>query len=250
MRFAIGRAYAQYGEDIGKLEVKYESLMDEFDEIEQSESPFNRAEDEYWKVMTSESPDRPSLVDPETLEYNYTEREARKEELRNDPNVAPFFEDIEKRIRERAPDIVRELTKDRNFLKPYWTITEEIVADENFTEKYDYFKKQDGAIQSAMRKGEVVNRDWTTDDWGNLQIVIDRIQNKKDKLRETDPDSPKNAIYEALLYKWGYIDIPTNFEVILWVKDMGDEQGGAVIDRLQIQSKIEAWAAEHGISLE
>ena len=101
-----------------------------------------------------------------------------------------------------------------------------------------------------MRKGEVENLNWTIQDVFDLQVAIERIQTEKEKLRETDMDSPENAIYEALLYKWGYIDTPTNFDVMEWVIQMQNEQGGAVIERLQIETKIEAYEKKHGISRE
>ena len=250
MRAAITRAYIEYAKESAILNNKYEDMLEEFDELDGSENPFNKAEDRYWEVMTAEEDDRPSLVDPTTLEYNYAERDARLEELRNDPLVGPYFDEVRAHILSKAPPLVQELTRDRNFLEPYWTITEKIGEELNFTEKHKHFREQTPDNQSLMRKGEVENLNWTIQDVFDLQVAIERIQTEKEKLRETDMDSPENAIYEALLYKWGYIDTPTNFDVMEWVIQMQNEQGGAVIDRLQIEAKIEAYAAEQGISRE
>ena len=207
---------------------KYKNMFDDFDNMDPSENAFNLAIDEYFRVMSE-----PGLEDPVTGEFDFDEREKRIKALQNSEIVGPQYENIRKYIRVNKTPIEQELDDNRETLKEYWGITDDVVEEENFKEKFDFYQSQSDGTRTDMERGEVENLNWTRKDRRKLRGIQAEIEKRKKTLRKD------NFVIDALLYKWGYMDKSLNKDVRRAIRSMKSEQGGTVLRRQDIQLYIE-----------
>ena len=213
---------------------KYHDMFDDFDNMDPSENAFNLAINEYFKVMSE-----PGLDDPVTGEFDFDEQEKRIAQLQNSEIVGPQYENIRKYIRANKTPIEQELDRDRETLKEYWGITDDVVEEENFKEKYDFYSSQSDGTRTDMEKGAVESLNWTREDRRKLRGIQATIEKRKKILRRD------NFVIDALLYKWGYMDKSLNRDVRRAIRDMRSEQGGTVLRRQDIQLYIEEFLIQN-----
>jgi hypothetical protein len=121
------------------------------------------------------------------------------------------------------PPRVQELERDRDKLRVYWAITDEVVEQFDFTEKFKFYNLQDSDMQGKMRRGRVEGKNWTMADSRKLKRVQDRIAQNKKTMKRSNP------VIEALLWKHGYS--PTarknmeNPRVKSWLLQLNRESG-------------------------
>ena len=215
LREAIDYQMTKYGTEMGVVNDEYESLIAEFDELDPSKNPYNRAKDIYFQVLYN---DKDPLENRVTGDFNHKEYEARLEALAEDPEVAPYLERIEKEIAEspNRPDILYELKADRADLKPYWEITDNVIEDYGFTDKWEQFITAQGTLPQDMKEGAVKtdNLDWSYADSVTLKAVLRKIDEDKLEMRKDKP------VIDALLWKWDYVKVLQNYTAIDWVSQI------------------------------
>ena len=234
LRNHISRRYEKYVTDSEKIDEGFKDLLNNLDNLEDTEEPYNAALEEYWKVMTDSDEDRVKgnrilLEDPVTLEFNFDEYDRRLESLLENPITKPFYKRLIADIEDNpnSPPIVRELQQNRKLLRPYWDISEQVAKTMDFSDKYEFYIKQSQDNKTRLKNGAVLGADWTLEDSINLSLVLAQIEEEKITFRE------ENLKAEAVLYKWGYIDSPVHIELLYdiipqieanqngWVKDRG-----------------------------
>ena len=220
LRDSIDAHMTKYGDDMKKHNDEHEELMADFEESDPTKHPYNRAKDIYFKVLYNK--DFP-LENPVTLEFNYEEYQSRLDALAEDPDVAPYLERIEKDIKRNHPKILRDLKADREYLRPYWEITDNVVEDYEFTDKWEQFIAATGTVPRDMKEGAVKTNDldWSHADSITLQAVLREIDTQKLDMRTgqpdpNDPDAPNPAVIDALLWKWDYVAVLQNYTAIDW----------------------------------
>ena len=215
LRKAIDHQMMTYGIEMRVVNEEYESLIAEFDELDPSKNPYNRAKDIYFQVLYN---DKAPLENRVTGDFNHKEYEARLEALAEDPEVAPYLERIEKEIAEspNRPDILRDLKADRADLKPYWEITDNVIEDYGFTDKWEQFITAQGTLPQDMKEGAVKtdNLDWSYADSVTLKAVLRKIDEEKLEMRKDQP------VIDALLWKWDYVKTLQNYTAIDWVSQI------------------------------
>ena len=227
----------KYYDNLSSLQAnnsKYAEMFDDFDDIEPSENVFNLAINQYYKVMSE-----PGLEDPVTLEFDFDELEKRIQALKDDDLVGPQYESIRKYIRANKTILEQKLDDDRESLKGYWDITDDVLKEENFKEKYDFYKSQDSGTKADMERGAVENLNWTREDRRTLKGIEAEID-KRQKTLQKD-----NFVIAALLYKWGYKDKSFNRDVRTAIRTMKAEQGGSINKRQDIQLYIEEFLIQN-----
>ena len=202
-----------------ELDKDYGDMMMEFDESEPTQNAFNAAIDAYWFVLTD--PDRPPLDDP-VHGYDHWEKVNRIEELKKDPNVAPFIERIEDHLNRTEVGPAGDLNADRTILAPYWEVEYELMKDigngvkptyPDFFPKYQLYKDQTADNQKSMREGKVEGSNWTSDDRNILNKILSNTSNRRDKMRRGEVKDPSGKIWwskidaliaDSKLEKWEY----------------------------------------------
>jgi len=236
-REVIGVQNKQYYDALNSLQTnnaKYKNMFEDFDDIDPSENAFNLAINEYFKVMSE-----PGLEDPVTLEFDFDEHEKRIQALKDDDLVGSQYENIRKYIRANKTPIEQELDDNRETLRGYWEITDDVLKEENFKEKYEFYQSQDSGTKRDMARGAVESLNWTRADRRTLKGIEAEIKKRKKTLRKY------NFVIDALLYKWGYMDKSLNRDVRTAIRTMKAEQGGTVKKRQDIQSYIEEYLIEN-----
>ena len=244
LRDYISNEYQIHGITSGKIDDNYSELVDNLDDLEATENPYNAALDEYWRVMTDSKDDIDKgniilLEDPETREFNFAERERRLESLRENPITKPFYDRLIADIKDNpnTPPIVRELQDDREKLREFWDIAETEAEKMGFTEEYEYYLKQSRFNKNQLTK--ITNEDWTTADRRNLRKLLSKIEDEKRKYRR------KNLETDTILWKWGYYDSAVHPKLkYRAIKNLLRDQGGRATDRGQIEDYVNALMAE------
>jgi len=218
-RKRVDEINTEYGNRLDEINTFYEKLLSEFEETNPSH-PFDIAKDIYFKTLYNE--DFP-LENPTTGEFDYEEYESRIDALKEDPDVGPYFTRIEIQIAANQPRIIGDLKHDREYLKPYWKITDNVLEDYEFTDKWEEFITAQGTLPQDMKEGAVKtdNLDWSYADSVTLQAVLSKIAEEKLEMRTgqpdpNDPDAPNPAVIDALLWKWGYVKTLQNYTAIDW----------------------------------
>ena len=218
-RERIDEINTEYGNRLDEINTLYEKLLSEFEETNPSH-PFDIAKDMYFKTLYNK--DFP-LENPTTGEFDYEEYESRIDALKEDPDVGPYFTRIEIQIAANQPPIIGDLKHDREYLKPYWKITDNVLEDYEFTDKYELFITETGTTPRHMKEGAVKtdDLDWSYADSITLQAVLREIDRQKLEMRTgqpdpNDPDAPNPAAIDALLWKWGYVAVLQNYTAIDW----------------------------------
>tara|TARA_R100001594_G_scaffold115175_1_gene150063 strand:+ start:3653 stop:8275 length:4623 start_codon:yes stop_codon:yes gene_type:complete len=244
LRDYISNEYQIHGITSEKIDDNYRELVDNLDDLEATENPYNAALDEYWRVMTDSKDDIDKgniilLEDPETREFNFAERERRLESLRENPITKPFYDRLIADIRDNpnTPPIVRELQDDREKLREFWDIAETEAEKMGFTEEYEYYLKQSRFNKNQLTK--ITNENWTTEDRRNLRKLLSKIEDEKTKYRR------KNLETDTILWKWGYYDSAVHPKLkYRAIKNLLRDQGGRATDRGQIEDYVNALMAE------
>jgi len=234
LRENISAHYRDYADDAKDLNEsdQYKEMLGEFDELEPSSHPFDMAKEEYWRVMTQDPP----LEDPVTLEYDFKEHDERIESLQNNPLTAKYFDRIRADIEEEAPPIVQELRRDRDTLRPFWDIADEVATQFKFNDRYEFYRDQNQHNRADMKDGPVPELDWTAKDAARLSLVEKKIDADREDMRMEDP------VIDALLWKWDYRTNAINFDVKrIWLTKLKLEQGGVFTDKLAIEKFIETY---------
>ena len=233
LRNLISRQYENYVNESEKIDEGFKDLLNNLDNLEDTDEPYNAALEEYWKVMTDSDEDRVKgnvilLEDPVTLEYNFDEYDSRLQSLRENPITKPFYDRLIDDIRDNpnTPPIVRELRKNREELRPYWDIAEQVAEKMDFSDKYEFYIKQSQDNKTRFKNGAVLGADWTLEDSIDLSLVLGQIEEEKITFRE------ENLVAEAVLYKWGYIDSPVHIDLLYdIIPEIEADQNGWVKDR-------------------
>ena len=196
-----------------------EELLSEFDEENPNQHPFNIAVDEYFTTLEA-----PGL-EKVTGEFDFNEYDKRLEQLQESEVVGPYFDQIVTFLTNNKSPIEQELDRDREKLRPYWEITDEVVKKQNFVEEYEIYNSQTENKQISMLEGAVPSLNWSIADSINLQIVKDEIDFQRTMLKLANP------IIEALLWKHGYSTTRArnmqNFTTTMWVTELELESGQA-----------------------
>ena len=240
LRDRISEEYQIYGLQSEGIDDKYQELVDNLDDLEKTEHPYNAAKDEYWRVMTDskEDIDKGNIIlleDPVTREFNFAERERRLESLRENPITKPFYERLIGDIEDNpnTPPIVRELQDDREKLREFWDIAETEAEKMGFTEEYEYYLKQSRLNKNQLTK--ITNEDWSASDRRKLRKLLSNIETAKNKYRR------KNLEVDTILWKWGYYDSAVHPKLkYRAIKQLMRDQGGRATDRGQIENYVDA----------
>ena len=240
LRDRISEEYQIYGLQSKGIDDKYQELVDNLDDLEKTEHPYNAAKDEYWRVMTDskEDIDKGNIIlleDPVTREFNFDERDSRLESLRENPITKPFYDRLIADIRDNpnSPPIVQELQGDREKLRPFWDIAETEAEKMGFTEEYEYYLKQSRLNKNQLTK--ITNEDWSASDRRKLRKLLSNIETAKNKYRR------KNLEVDTILWKWGYYDSAVHPKLkYRAIKQLMRDQGGRATDRGQIENYVDA----------
>ena len=218
LREAISRSYGEYIDEVDKIESdsEYEDLKGFFDEQEESENEFNRAVEKYFAIL--EDPPLEDLV----WGYDFKERDKRIENMRQDPEMADHVDNILEFVKSGGPPIVQKLNQDRQVMEPYFRILDEIVEEQGFAEKYDFWKKKNGDDRQTMREGGVPSKGWSNTDSVDLRRILAKADEKKLEMRKADP------VLDGLLWKWEYNPTPANLKVKLLKKEIQYSSGGLI----------------------
>ena len=198
--------------------LKHEEMLSKFDEDNPNQHPFNIAIDGYFKIL-----DVPGLEKPGTGEFDFDEYEKRILQIEEDPAISPFIDQIKALLTNNKSPRVQELESDREKLRPYWAVTDEVVAQQDFIEKFKFYNLQDSDMRGKMQRGRVEDKNWTMADSRKLKRVQDKIaQNRKTMKR-------RNPVIEALLWKHGYSTTARknmeNPRVKSWLLQLNRESG-------------------------
>jgi len=229
LREVIDGHMTKYGIRMKDHNSKYEELMADFEESDPTEHPYNRAKDIYFEVLYNEEL---PLENPATGEFNYTEYESRLEALREDPDVGPYLKDIEKEIAQNQPPILQELKHDREYLKPYWEITDNVVEDKGFTEKWEIYQSKSPEEKRTMKEGAVDTLDWSSRDARRVRMIEKERKDKKVAKRKEDGN------IDALLWKWDYVSDFENRYLRVIKRGIKRAQNGIISDKRAINEFI------------
>jgi len=258
LRKIIDDENREYRTNVEDLKKDFGDMMMEFDEADPSRSAFNRAIDEYWFALTD--PNRPPIDDP-IYGYDHWEKERRIEELKQNPNVAPYVERVQDHINRTQSGARGELNTARNFIAPYWEVEYELMKDvgngiepehADFFPKYELHKSQNATNRQAMLEGEMPTLDWTYDDAEILNEIVANTSDRRKEMREgevRDDDgkitwSKLDAIMaDGTLVKWGYGQTSNDwFEMIV---DEIKDAGNGYFDHRLIDEGIRTWLREN-----
>ena len=246
LRGVIGSEYQEYVDAIEEIDGKseYADIVEYFDEQEASTSEYNRALEEYFRVLNADPPlDRPIWG------YDFKARDERIEALRENPITKGYVDDIEKDIRNNALPIVQELNRDRDVMEPYFRVIDEEVAKAGFEEKFEFWKRQGYEDQEEMRNGAVDIIRWTFKD--RLELL--KIQAKAEEKREAMQTGAVKSIgwtkedaflLDALLWKWEYNTTPHNIKFRLLERKFTNQRGGVILSR---RGEIDRYLIEAGL---
>ena len=154
--------------------------------------------------------------------YDFKERDKRIENMRQDPEMADHVDNILEFVKSGGPPIVQKLNQDRQVMEPYFRILDEIVEEQGFAEKYDFWKKKNGDDRQTMREGGVPSKGWSNTDSVDLRRILAKADEKKLEMRKADP------VLDGLLWKWEYNPTPANLKVKLLKKEIQYSSGGLI----------------------
>ena len=142
--------------------------------------------------------------------------------MRQDPEMADHVDNILEFVKSGGPPIVQKLNQDRQVMEPYFRILDEIVEEQGFAEKYDFWKKKNGDDRQTMREGGVPSKGWSNTDSVDLRRILAKADEKKLEMRKADP------VLDGLLWKWEYNPTPANLKVKLLKKEIQYSSGGLI----------------------
>ena len=118
---------------------------------------------------------------------------------------------------------VQELERDRDKLRAYWEVTDEVVEQFDFIEKFKFYNSQDSIMKGKMQRGSVEGKNWTIADSRKLKRIQDRISRDREVMKRGNP------VIEALLWKHGYsttaVKNMQNPRVKSWILQLNRESG-------------------------
>ena len=208
----------QHSNRIEQNNIDHEEMLSKFDEDNPNQHPFNVAIDGYYKILYAEG-----LEKSGTGEFDFEEYDKRMLQIQEDPAINPFIDQINTYMLNNKSPRVQELEIDRDKLRAFWAITDEVVAQQDFIEKFKFYNLQDSDMQGKMKRGRVEGKNWTMADSRKLKRVQDRIARNKKTMKR------RNPVIEALLWKHGYS--PTarknmeNPRVKSWLLQLNRESG-------------------------
>lgn len=159
------------------------------DELEPGDSEFNKALDDYF-VATGD----PTLVDRNTGDFDFKQRDANIEALEFTPEMIARIEEF---LQKNDHPLVAELRRVRDFLEPYFETAERIMRQEGFAGTYEIYRKMTDKDQAVFRER-----------LGNERFAetLNDIVDAKALIRE------RNPVVNQQLIRWGY-KTPNKVEV-------------------------------------
>jgi len=208
----------EHARRIEQNNIDHEELLSKFDEDNPNQHPFNVALDGYYEILYAEG-----LEKPGTGEFDFEEYDKRILQIQEDPAINPFIDQIETYMLNNKSPRVQELERDRDKLRAYWEVTDEVVEQFDFIEKFKFYNSQDSIMKGKMQRGSVEGKNWTIADSRKLKRIQDRISRDREIMKRGNP------VIEALLWKHGYsttaVKNMQNPRVKSWILQLNRESG-------------------------
>ncbi len=183
--------YGDYGGDLRAAFTEIQNdLPDTFRELNErppSHLPEDFAFEQYMNIIND-----PAL-DNDVLGYNHAELDRRVESLRNQigEDLWNYIQEVRSIQRADLPQVIQELIADRERLRPYWNIADDIMEREGLTEDFQRYATLSGQEQRAFLLDRI-----------DLRLALREVDRERRLRRFDDPD------IDALLLKWDYVSAP------------------------------------------
>ena len=238
-RLGMASIYADTKGRMRQLDLDFDDVVDGMEVTERKEqAAYNKAELKFWDAMAS-----PDLVDPDTGEYLYSVDRRIREQLKLDPTVEPYLDDIENRLTTMHPDGVRDFWIDMERMKDYFVMGETVAKRQGLLDEYLAWLPESADNRRVLEQRDFRLRDLVSQG-GSIQEAKQRMRMGADL--SIDWSSEDSLRLEAALLKWEYVESPMNFRLeMLWL-GMKSDQGSWVHERQHIDDLVESYLAEQG----
>ena len=137
------------------------------------------------------------LTDPLTYQYNFEERDRRIADLRAKYGDK-VIDDIQSFIRDNDPPLIKQLNKDRELLKGYWEIEENVISQ--FSEgMQDRFKE--------YREHQRIGLQSWPGQWNDILPIV-RLVEQQRRIHKIG-----NRPVDEVLAKWGYRTVAAHMDI-------------------------------------
>lgn len=231
-RLGMASIYADTKGRMRQLDLDFDDVVDGMEVTERKEeAAYNKAELKFWDAMAS-----PDLVDPDTGEYLYSVDRRIREELKLDPAVGPYLDEIEKRLVTMHPDGVRDFWNDMDRMKDYFVMGETVAERHGLLDEYRVWLRESKDNRRVLERRDFHLADLVSQG-GVIQQAKQRMRMGADP--SIDWSAEDSLRLEAALLKWEYVEKPMNFRLeMLWI-DLKASQGHWVHRREYIDELVE-----------
>jgi hypothetical protein len=209
-REAIVLHQRELANDRERLRDRSSEALEWLNEVEPAKGIENEAFKDYADQMFDDT-----LTDPITFEYDFERRDQLMADLR-EKHGGEVIDQIQDFIHRNDPPLVKELREDRELLREYWEIEDDVVSQfpEEVQQRFEFYREHQRQARPSI-PGQ----------WRDVQPIVEMITKMRQVYRAS------NRKVDETLAKWGYRAVPMNPDIRLKYADvrwLPAERGGSL----------------------